>query len=82
MTTMGAVMNEVNGAVRKKAWRVLYLLLFVPFAALLWVPSYNRQEPALAGIPFFYWYQMLWIVLGAALLLPLYFAQERSAKKE
>ena len=82
MTTMGAVMNEVNGAVRKKVWRVFYLLLFVPFAALLCVPFYNRNEPALAGIPFFYWYQMLWIVLGAALLLPLYLAQERSAKKE
>jgi hypothetical protein len=79
---MGTVMNKTNGAVRKKVWWGLYLLLFLPFVALLCVPFYNRNEPALAGIPFFYWYQMLWIVLGAVLLLPLYFAQEHSAKKE
>lgn len=43
-----------------------YLLLLPPLV-LLWVPSYNRIEPTLAGIPFFYWYQMTWVVLTAAL---------------
>jgi len=75
-------MTERKGAVGKRGWRLLYLLLFVPFVTLLCVPSYNRNEPTLAGIPFFYWYQMLWIVLGAALLLPLYLAEDRGAKKE
>ena len=42
-----------------------YLLLLLPFAGLLWVPFYNRMEPAFFGIPFFYWYQILWIVLGS-----------------
>jgi len=37
-----------------------YLLLLPPLV-LLWVPSYNRIEPSLAGIPFFYWYQMAWV---------------------
>jgi len=55
---------------RKRGFRLSYLLLLVPFAAMLWVPSYNRIEPELAGIPFFYWYQLVWIVLGAAILLP------------
>ena len=36
---------------------------------MLWVPSYNRLEPALGGIPFFYWYQLAWILLGAAIVL-------------
>ena len=31
------------------------------------MPFYNRIEPSLFGIPFFYWCQMLWIVLGALL---------------
>jgi hypothetical protein len=44
---------------------------------MMWVPSYNRIEPELAGIPFFYWYQMLWIVLGVAVMLPIYFREER-----
>ena len=32
-----------------------YLLLIIPFVALLWVPFYNSIEPTLWGIPFFYW---------------------------
>ena len=35
---------------------------------MLWVPSYNRIEPELGGIPFFYWYQLGWILLGAAIV--------------
>jgi hypothetical protein len=34
----------------------------------LWVPSYNRIEPALGGVPFFYWYQLGWILLSAAIV--------------
>jgi len=49
-----------------RRWRPYYLLLLLPLA-LLWVPSYNRIEPALYGIPFFYWYQMAWIPLTAFL---------------
>jgi hypothetical protein len=54
--------------------RWVRLLLLLPFAAMLWVPSYNRLTPRLFSIPFFYWYQMLWILLtgvlvGAVLLI-------------
>jgi hypothetical protein len=55
--------------------RVRYLprlLLLIPFAALVWVPSYNRLEPAFAGVPFFYWYQLAWILIGAALVFVVY----------
>jgi hypothetical protein len=45
------------------------LLLVIPFIALLWVPFYNRIEPTLWGIPFFYWYQFLWVLLTSALIL-------------
>jgi hypothetical protein len=69
---------SVASKIRRKGFRPLYLLLLIPYAAMMWVPSYNRIEPELAGIPFFYWYQMLWIVLGAAVMLPLYFREERS----
>jgi hypothetical protein len=63
---------------KRKGLRPLYLLLLIPYAAMMWVPSYNRIDPELAGIPFFYWYQMAWIVLGAAIMLPLYFREERA----
>ena len=57
--------------------RPLYLLLLIPYLAMMWVPSYNRIEPQIAGIPFFYWYQLAWIVLGAAIMLPIYLNEER-----
>lgn len=49
---------------RKKYWQ---LLLAIPFIALLWVPFYNFVEPEVAGIPFFYWYQFLWVFISSAL---------------
>jgi hypothetical protein len=51
-----------------------YLLLLVPFIAILWVPFYASGEPALFGIPFFYWYQFLWILISAVLTAIVYFA--------
>ena len=42
------------------------VLLAAPIVALLWVQSYARVEPTLAGFPFFIWYQFLWVFLCAA----------------
>jgi hypothetical protein len=44
------------------------LLLLIPFIGLLWVPIYNRIEPKVFGIPFFYWYQFLWVLLTSLLI--------------
>jgi hypothetical protein len=54
--------------------RLWYLLLLVPYLAMMWVASYNSIEPVWAGIPFFYWYQMLWILIGSVLTVIVYFA--------
>jgi hypothetical protein len=45
-----------------------YLLLLLPVIAMLWVGSYNSIEPTLWGFPFFYWYQLLWVVLCAVVV--------------
>lgn len=45
---------------------VAAVLLALPIVALLWVDSYARMEPILAGFPFFIWYQFLWVFLCAA----------------
>jgi hypothetical protein len=42
------------------------LLLISAFVALLWVPSYAHLTPTLGGLPFFYWYSMLWLLINAA----------------
>jgi hypothetical protein len=50
---------------RRRAW---YLLLILPFIGTLLPPIYNRALPSLFGMPFFYWYQLAWVPLTAALL--------------
>jgi hypothetical protein len=54
-----------------------YPLLVVPFIGTLWVPFFNAVEPTVAGIPFFYWYQFLWIGISAALTAFVYFATRK-----
>jgi hypothetical protein len=44
---------------------VVGLLVAAPVVALMWVSSYARETPRLWGIPFFYWYQFLWVFLAA-----------------
>lgn len=56
-----------------KERRWFLLLLLIPVLSLLWVPLYNRYDPTFLGMPFFYWYQMLWIVLTALLTLIVYY---------
>ncbi len=53
-----------------------HLLLLVPIAAAYWVPFYNSIEPSFIGIPFFYWYQLLWVLLAAAITAVVYFVTE------
>ena len=61
------------------SWRRYWprLLLVIPFVMALWVPSYNRVEPKLADIPFFYWYQLTWVLIGAAIVLVVYLIETR-----
>lgn len=56
---------------KKTRLRPHHLLLLLPFVSL-WVPFYNRTAPEFAGIPFFYWSQMAWIVVTVALLFFVY----------
>jgi Protein of unknown function (DUF3311) len=46
----------------------MWMLLLLPFAALLWVPFYDLNEPTLFGFPFFYWYQLVWVPITALLI--------------
>ncbi|WP_343033243.1 DUF3311 domain-containing protein [Aureimonas leprariae] len=52
-------------------------LLLLPFAAMMWVPSYDSIEPSIASIPLFYWYQLLWVVLCGAIIGIVYLAEHR-----
>ncbi|RAG86309.1 hypothetical protein DN069_07355 [Streptacidiphilus pinicola] len=64
---------------------VCAVLLVAPFVALLWVNSYATLTPAFIGIPFFYWYQLLWVVLSAlmtGLAYVLFTREERQRKAQ
>ncbi|WP_282694252.1 DUF3311 domain-containing protein [Streptomyces sp. CC208A] len=59
---------------------VIALCLIAPFVAMLWVGSYAKTEPLLAGIPFFYWYQMLWVLIATALTAVAYKLWQRDQR--
>jgi hypothetical protein len=60
----------------RSSWSWWYLLFVVQFVAIIWPPLYNSLTPTLYGIPFFFWYQMLWVVIGAVLTAIVYFATD------
>ena len=57
---------------RKPRARWARIFFLIPFIAVLWVPFYNCTDPMLFGIPFFYWYQLLWIPLTAVVISAVY----------
>ncbi len=52
--------------------RGYYWLLLLPFFALLYPPLYAHANPHLWGIPFFYWYQAVWLVLTTGICVIVY----------
>jgi Protein of unknown function (DUF3311) len=66
----------MNGT-KKSAWSWWYLLFLVQFVAVLWPPFYNKAEPYFVGIPFFYWYQMLWIIISAVTTALIYLITQK-----
>jgi hypothetical protein len=52
--------------VNRKWWRVVvYVLLALVCVVALAAPIYNRQTPRLWGLPFFIWFQMVWVMIAA-----------------
>jgi hypothetical protein len=59
----------MRGKSHSRAW---YLLLLIPLVGTLIPTIYNAQDPELAGIPFFYWYQLLWVPLSVIVTATVY----------
>jgi hypothetical protein len=74
METLGLeIMDQQTG---RRGWSWWYLLFVIQFVAVLWPPFYNSVEPSWAGIPFYYWYQMAMVIVGAVLTAIVYFATD------
>lgn len=48
------------------------IFLIIPMVAIGAVPTYAKDGPELAGWPFFFWYQTLWVFLTAACTVTAY----------
>lgn len=66
--------SSIRG-VRRGVRRWVLLLLIVPFIGTLWVSTFASVTPELWGIPFFYWYQFLWIGISAAITIIVYIVE-------
>jgi Protein of unknown function (DUF3311) len=62
-----------NTETKRSGWSWWYLL-FVIQLIVLWPPLYNSVEPTWMGIPFFYWFQLVMVLVGALLTAIVYFA--------
>jgi hypothetical protein len=64
---------EVRAAAQRRvnanAWN---LLLLVPLVGTLIPSIYNKADPTLWGIPFFYWYQLAWIFVSVVITVIVY----------
>jgi membrane protein implicated in regulation of membrane protease activity len=57
------------------------ILVLIPVVALMLVPTYTKATPRLWGFPFFYWYQLLWLVLSTACVVAAYFLLNRTTRR-
>jgi len=58
--------TERNG---NRWWLVL---LVIPLIGTLWPPFYAHNTPTFIGMPFFYWYQFLWVIITVVITAVVY----------
>ena len=62
---------------------VAAICVIAPFVAVLFPPVYNKDKPEVAGFPFFFWWQLLWVGITAGLMGLAYFVvrKDEAARK-
>lgn len=48
---------------------ILAVLILIPSTVNLLVPLYNKEMPDIMEIPFFYWFQTIWLVVCSGFYL-------------
>ena len=64
--------TDTGRAGRRESNTTWYWLFVLPFVFTLLPFIYNTRSPEFIGMPFFYWYQTLWIVLTAVITYVVY----------
>ena len=75
--------QSTRGPVVTPARIIAAICVIVPFVAVLWVPIYDKDKPEVAGFPFFFWWQLLWVAVTAGLMGLAYYVvrREEAARK-
>jgi hypothetical protein len=63
---------------KRSEWSGWHLLFIIEFVMVLWPPFFNKLEPTVFGIPFFYWYQLACVFVGAIITVIVYLRTARS----
>ncbi|MEL9914374.1 MAG: DUF3311 domain-containing protein [Thermoplasmatales archaeon] len=58
--------ETASGRSKRSLIATVVILTLIPFVALAAVPTYVRTNPEIGGLTFFYWYQLLWLFIAAA----------------
>jgi membrane protein implicated in regulation of membrane protease activity len=56
------------------------ILLLIPVVVLLIVPLYAKESPTLLGFPFFYWFQLLMVIVASVLTYAAYTIVQRARR--
>ena len=57
----------------------IVLLLLLPLVAVLVPEFYNFAHPSIGGMPFFYWWQLMWVA-GVAVCTGIVYLATRSPR--
>jgi hypothetical protein len=71
-TTKNVGDNMSDESDRRRRRGLWYWGFLIPLGLVICVPLYNRDEPSLCGLPFFYWAQMLFVIIGAVVTGAIY----------
>jgi len=63
-------------------WALIVVLLVPPVVVPLWVPLYNKSDPALWGFPFFFWFQFALILFSAVFTVVAYALSRVAGRRE
>ena len=73
--------TPVRGPARPAPYVAAGVLIAIGIVLPLVVPIYARHEPELGGMPFFYWYQLLWVFIDAGLLYVAYVLMRKEDRR-
>lgn len=80
-TLMSSPEVPTRGPARPLPYVISGILIAIAIVLPLVVPIYARSGPTLIGMPFFYWYQMLWVLIDAGLLWICYAIMSREDRR-